>query len=387
MILRCSNLFLLLLFAFGTAAQGIEFFRGSWQDALKEARKQDKIIFVDAYAEWCGPCKRMARQVFPNPEVGRFYNQHFINVKMDMEKGEGPAFGKKYPVSAYPTLMYIDYTGEMVQQVRGARQVEGLIRLGKKALSKIDRSGQYAEKYEQGDRDPELIYNYVKALNQAGKPSLKIANHYLDTQEDLTSDFNLRFILEATTECDSRIFDLLIEHRSAIEALTSGEQVESAIYTACLNTAQKAAEYRTEMLLDEAVADMKAHHPKAAKSFERQMRMDYYRELGPPEAYTDAAKTYAKKEIGKDPAGLAELAREVRRAFPDAESAQELAEDLARKAAKKGKKAPYYLRYAKELLANGKKEEARKAAEKALKLAAPDKEAMMRVQFFLRRLG
>lgn len=387
MILRCSNLFLLLLFAFGTAAQGIEFFRGSWQDALKEARKQDKIIFVDAYAEWCGPCKRMARQVFPNPEVGRFYNQHFINVKMDMEKGEGPAFGKKYPVSAYPTLMYIDYTGEMVQQVRGARQVEGLIRLGKKALSKIDRSGQYAEKYEQGDRDPELIYNYVKALNQAGKPSLKIANDYLDTQEDLTSDFNLRFILEAATECDSRIFDLLIEHRSAIEALTSGEQVESAIYTACLNTAQKAAEYRTEMLLDEAVADMKAHHPKAAKSFERQMRMDYYRELGPPEAYADAAKTYAKKEIGKDPAGLAELAREVRRAFPDAESAQELAEDLARKAAKKGKKAPYYLRYAKELLANGKKEEARKAAEKALKLAAPDKEAMMRVQFFLRRLG
>lgn len=387
MILRYSSLFLFLLLAWGSPAQGIDFFKGSWQEALEEAQKQDKIIFVDAYAEWCGPCKRMARQVFPNPEVGRFYNQHFINVKMDMEKGEGPTFGKKYPVSAYPTLMYIDYTGELVQQVRGAQQVESFIQLGKKALSKIDRSGQYAEKYEQGDRDPELVYNYVKALNQAGKPSLKIANEYLDTQDDLTTAFNLRFILEAATECDSRIFDLLIENREAIEALTSGEQVESAIYTACLNTAQKAAEYRTEMLLDEAIADMKAHYPRAARSFEHQVRMDYYRELGPPEAYADAAKTYAKKEIGNDPAGLAELARDLRRAFPDAESTRELAEDLARKAAKKGNQARYYLRYAEELLANGKKEEAREAAEKALKLAAPDKEALMRVQFFLRRLG
>jgi len=368
-------------------SQGIEFFKGSWQEALEEAQKQDKILFVDAYAEWCGPCKRMARQVFPNPEVGRFYNQHFLTVKMDMEKGEGPTFGKKYPVSAYPTLFYIDYTGEVVQQVRGAQQVDGFIQLGKKALSKIDRSGQYAEQYEQGDREPELIYQYVKALNQAGKPSLKIANEYLDTQDDLTTAFNLRFILEAATECDSRIFDALIEHRKAIEAITSEEQVESAMYSACLNTARKAAEFRTEMLLDEAIDDMKAHYPGAARSFEHQVRMDYFRQVGPPEAYADAAKTYAKKEVSKDPAGLAELARQIRSAFPDAEATTALAEDLAGKAAKKGNSFQYYLRYAEELLANGKKEDARKAAEKALKLAIPDKEAMMRVQFFLRRLG
>ncbi len=40
----------------GINAQGIEFFKGTWEEALAEAKKQDKILFVDAYAKWCGPC-------------------------------------------------------------------------------------------------------------------------------------------------------------------------------------------------------------------------------------------------------------------------------------------------------------------------------------------
>ena len=90
-------------------AQGIEFFHGSWDEAIEEAKKQEKIIFVDAYAIWCGPCKRMAKNVFPDEKVGEFYNKHFINMKLDMERGEGLKFRKKYPVSAFPTL-FLDFT-------------------------------------------------------------------------------------------------------------------------------------------------------------------------------------------------------------------------------------------------------------------------------------
>ena len=173
------RLTMLLFFAIGSMlrlqGQGMEFFHGTWAEALEEAKKQDRIIFVDAFAVWCGPCKMMAQNVFPDEKVGAFYNRNFINLKLDMEKGEGLEFRKTYPVAAFPTLFYIDAEGKVVQQVRGAQDVNGFLELGKKVMAKADRSGQYAAEYEKGNRDPELVLKYVQALNKAGKPSLQIS--------------------------------------------------------------------------------------------------------------------------------------------------------------------------------------------------------------------
>ena len=68
-----------LVLIVGLRAEGMEFFHGTWEEALAEAKKQEKIIFVDAYAVWCGPCKRMAKNVFTQDRVGEFYNKNFIN--------------------------------------------------------------------------------------------------------------------------------------------------------------------------------------------------------------------------------------------------------------------------------------------------------------------
>ena len=146
-------------------AQGIDFFHGSWDEALEKAKVEEKIIFVDAYAQWCGPCKRMAKTTFMDDSVGKFFNANFINIKMDMEKGDGLKFRQKYPVSAFPTLFFLDPKGEVVHKVKGAQQVEGILKLGKFALSKVDYSADYAKSYEEGNREPELVYNYVRALN------------------------------------------------------------------------------------------------------------------------------------------------------------------------------------------------------------------------------
>jgi len=94
--------------AFTAQGQGIEFFHGTWKEALEEAKKQDKLVFVDAYAQWCGPCKKMAKNTFTKAEVGDFHNQNFVNLKLDMETPDGRDFGGKYPVSAYPTLLYLE---------------------------------------------------------------------------------------------------------------------------------------------------------------------------------------------------------------------------------------------------------------------------------------
>ena len=68
--------------------KGIQFFKGTWNELLAEAKKQNKLIFVDVYTTWCRPCKVLDKDVFPNEKVGEFYNKNFINYKIDAEKAK-----------------------------------------------------------------------------------------------------------------------------------------------------------------------------------------------------------------------------------------------------------------------------------------------------------
>lgn len=351
------------------SGQGIDFFHGTWEEALAEAEKQEKIIFVDAYAVWCGPCKRMAKEVFTDEKVGEFYNKNFINLKMDMEKAESTSFRKNHSVSAYPTLFYIDYSGELVMQVKGARQVDDFINLGKQALGKVDRSGDFAAEYEKGNRDPELIYNYVRTLNQAGKPSLKVANDYLNTQDNLMTDFNLRFILEATAEADSKIFDYLIKYRSQIEALESDVAVKEKILAACRATANKAIEFESQDLLEEAKSKMKKHYAERATEFEIDMEMAFCKAVYNPKDYLSACKDYAKKKAKGNPEELFKLVTDMATNFKSDPKVMNQAESFAKEAAEKANTYEYYLTYASLLYQNGKKSEALNAAYKSKDLA------------------
>lgn len=109
-----------LSFIKSSSDEEINFRSISFNDALKEAKASNKLIFLDAYAEWCGPCKYMAANTFREPDVAKYFNKHFINLKIDMEKGEGPALAAKYQVRAYPTLFFINGDGKVVRKVLGA---------------------------------------------------------------------------------------------------------------------------------------------------------------------------------------------------------------------------------------------------------------------------
>ena len=70
-------------------SQGADFKQITLKEALEQAKVQGKMVFVDCYTTWCGPCKMMAQEVFSREDVGQFMNTRFVNVKLDMEKGEG----------------------------------------------------------------------------------------------------------------------------------------------------------------------------------------------------------------------------------------------------------------------------------------------------------
>lgn len=91
-----------------TGEKGIQFVEPNWAKALAEAKKQKKLIFIDAYTTWCGPCRLLKQNTFTDKAVGDFFNKNFINIALDMEKGDGLAFAAKYQIVAYPTLLIID---------------------------------------------------------------------------------------------------------------------------------------------------------------------------------------------------------------------------------------------------------------------------------------
>jgi thiol:disulfide interchange protein len=116
--------------------KGIKFSDPNWSVALKEARSQNKLIFLDAYASWCGPCKLLKKNTFTNEEAGAFFNKNFINVAFDMEKGDGLALADKFAVTAYPTLIIADASGNIITYTQGYINPKQLIEFGKAGLSK-----------------------------------------------------------------------------------------------------------------------------------------------------------------------------------------------------------------------------------------------------------
>jgi thioredoxin 1 len=111
--------------------KGILFYEGSWAEALKLAKEENKLIFLDIYATWCGPCKRLKANTFPDEAVGEFYNANFINLALDGEKGEGRELARKYAIKGYPTLLFVDHTGAVVTKTAGYHNPDKFLDLGK----------------------------------------------------------------------------------------------------------------------------------------------------------------------------------------------------------------------------------------------------------------
>ena len=100
-------------------AKGTQFFKGTFAQALAKAKQENKKLMVDCYTLWCGPCRMMATQVFPNENLGKFMNENFVCLQLDMEHGEGPERNKTFKVKAYPTFIFFDADGKELSRFEG----------------------------------------------------------------------------------------------------------------------------------------------------------------------------------------------------------------------------------------------------------------------------
>ena len=94
---------------------------------LIEAKNQHKVLFVDVYATWCGPCKWMDAHTFNDMRVAEKFNKKFLNYKVDGESTEGIKVGILYQVNSYPTYLFITPEGPVLHRIEGVMPADGLM--------------------------------------------------------------------------------------------------------------------------------------------------------------------------------------------------------------------------------------------------------------------
>jgi thioredoxin 1 len=139
-ILLVSSLFLIVLYSFRVSDEnkvekkGIHFFEGTLKEALQKASEENKPIFIDVYATWCGPCKQLKKSTFKDEEVGTYFNKNFVNIAIDGETKEGIEMINKYAIQGYPTLMIIDKDGKLLAKQMGFIKPHILVNFGRRIV-------------------------------------------------------------------------------------------------------------------------------------------------------------------------------------------------------------------------------------------------------------
>ncbi len=213
------------------ASQGILFTNNNnWSEVLSQAKNTGKIVFLDAYTTWSGPCKLMNKCVFSDSSVADFYNTQFISIKMDMEKGEGPALVKRYGIRQFPTLLFIDANGVVQHQAVGFHNATEFLALGKKALNTELNMYALQQRYAAGERSSGLLYALTEAYSSSMHPDMgKVADQYLKTQSDWATAQNMDFIFQNTTDPFGVGFKYLIQHKSDFALLFGDEPTANTI--------------------------------------------------------------------------------------------------------------------------------------------------------------
>ena len=288
------------------AQEGIKFNDGDWNSILEKAEKENKLVFIDAYTVWCGPCKKMARDVFPEKKVGEFYNEKFINIQMDMERGEGLAIAEKYNVQVYPTLLFVAGDGSLVHRSAGYKDSPEFIELGNTALDPSKRISSLKARFESGDRDPKFLKKYASVLYQAYDGShMPVVEAYMKTQKDWSTDENLEIIFNYVSDTNSDLFNHMVENKDLYIDKFGQIEVSSKIQTLIFNSINDSAESSSLEQIDALYAKV---YPEKAKQLSAAFRLSYYRQAGDRDNFAKSAIQYYKDFPSEDPGELNDIA-------------------------------------------------------------------------------
>ncbi len=239
------HLFILFAFAANISIaqnRSINFNQSSFKDLLATAKKENKMIFIDCFTTWCGPCKYMSKNIFTNDSVADIYNQNFINAKIDMEKGEGLEIAKKFKVQNYPTMLYLKSDGTELHRVCGSSEAQEFIQNGEVALDPDKRLAASTEKFNGGKVTADKASAYFSLLEDACLSKKDAVTSYFNNvdPQEFSSKENWGIIEQHVTDFYTETFQMFEAEKDKFSTLYTAEAVTAKlikVYTTGLYSA------------------------------------------------------------------------------------------------------------------------------------------------------
>lgn len=313
---RCSLLFTILILSMGKplqAQEGIRFEEGSFSTILKKAKDLKKPVFIDVYTSWCGPCKRMAKEIFPKKEVGEKFNASFINYALDAEKGEGVDLAMKYKVGSYPTYLFVNGDGVLLYRSLGSMPAEKFLTEASIALGEYADPKPFAsweDEYESRKNDKSFVWDY---LQKRKKLKLSCADQ-LDQYFSLCSSDELfqsallpDLTLYPNMNTDGPFYQFLVRNKDSIRLTIKEKYGKNVFFDQYLvfvakNDIDRAIENRDEKLLLQVCTLLTSLPPDESPVDWRtgEVKMKYYTKTNNPKALLQVMKSYSKSVMQFD---------------------------------------------------------------------------------------
>lgn len=231
--------------------KGVIFNDGTLAETLAKAKNNKKgpnLVFLDCYTTWCGPCKAMSNNVFPQEHVGDFFNANFVNIKIDMEKGEGIEIKEKYNVQAYPTFLILDAEGNEINRIVGGGDADGFIEKVKKAMNPQNSPKAKRAAYD-NEKSIQNAIAYLEILESSYMK--KEASQFIEeifptlTPKERYSEKMWPYVSESLANPNSTIFDLILKEKPIADRYISKERVDAIICRGLKNYASNYVKGRT----------------------------------------------------------------------------------------------------------------------------------------------
>lgn len=308
-----SIMLLIAFTAFKVSAQNeIKFNQTkNWKETIGAAEKTGKLIFVDCYTDWCGPCKWMDKNVFTEVSVATFFNGNFINVKVDMEKGEGLELRKKYSVKSYPTFLFVDSKGEVVHRTGSRMSVEEFLEEGKKAVNPKNGLTFLSQKYNEGIRDLPFLLDYYLVLNKTDRTiAAQIGKDIVSeiSTQQLNTEFGWKAIKSLARSESDKLGAHFMANQNGYNSWSKEEereQVKDRLITSTINGLMKADDEQAFM---DKLAFFKKSDQIDRKKQGIMLEADYYLGKRRIDDYVKLTSAALKHELKDDAEKLSFLA-------------------------------------------------------------------------------
>ncbi|WP_162618658.1 thioredoxin family protein [Pedobacter yulinensis] len=234
----CFVLSALLAFQ-ARAQQPIQFMeQADWDLVSAEARRANKLIFIDAHTTWCVPCKKMDQEIFPDTLVANYFNKHFVNLRIQFDStandnrltvAQRPLarmLQTKYEVSSYPTFLFVDADGKLVRRITGASPTPASFM--QKVTPVFETGSPYRimqKRYDSGARDSAMLSALVKMAKQTGETAnyQKYGRTWQRLKTNLFDEEGISLITEFTESMNDRGYQMLRNHPNKIDSVIGAD--------------------------------------------------------------------------------------------------------------------------------------------------------------------